>query len=106
MSKNTTLIVAAAMATISLDVAIERGETRIATVQLRKPGPGELRGLKLVDIVSADADAMIVLIPRVSMPPLTEAEVAGMDLSDFLECANQIAGFLPQRGARADSPSA
>ena len=93
------------IATVALDRPIIRGDTAIAQLQLRKPGPGELRGLSIRDVALADADAMLTLLPRIAMPPLTDVEVAGMDLSDFVECCNQVAGFLPQTGRSTASPT-
>lgn len=92
--------------TVELDTPIVRGETTIASVQVRKPGTGELRGLKLAEICSGDVDAMIVMLPRVTLPPLTEAEITDMDASDFYACANQLLSFLPQTGPSKGSPTA
>ena len=94
------------IALVTLDQPIVRGETSIPTLQIRKPGPGELRGLSLRTLCEADADAMLALLPRITMPPLTDDEVAALDLADFVECCNQVAGFLPQRGPNTDSPKA
>jgi hypothetical protein len=101
-----TVAAVAALATVALDVPIVRGDTTIATVQIRKPGPGEMRGLKLVEVVHADVDTMIALLPRITVPPLIEQEVADLDLADFIECCNQVSGFLQQRGTSTVSPAA
>lgn len=93
------------LVTVKLDQPIKRGDTEIAEIKLRKPGPGELRGLKLLDIVQADTDAMLRLLPRITVPTLVAAEIEKMDLSDFIECSNQVAGFLPQQGASTGSPN-
>lgn len=89
--------------TVTLDEVIERGEQKIGILQIRKPGAGELRGLNLRDLVQADVDAMITLLPRVTSPPITEEEAAAMDVADFLACCNEVASFLPQQGAIAGS---
>ncbi len=80
--------------TITLDAPITRGETTIDSVALRKPGPGELRGLTLKDVGEVKFDAMIKLLPRVTTPALTEAECSAMDLADFTSLATEVAGFL------------
>ncbi len=92
--------------TVALDVPVVRGETTIATLQIRKPGPGEMRGLTLTDIVQSDVASMITLLPRITIPPLIEDEAAALDLADFVECCNQVAGFLPQRGRSTASQPA
>lgn len=100
----TAAMTSASMVSIALDQPIVRGDTSIDGVQIRKPMAGELRGLKLTEVVQADVDAMIVLLPRITVPPLTEEEVAAMGVADFVECSNQVAGFLPQKGASTGSP--
>ena len=91
--------------TVSLDSPITRGETTIATVVIRKPGPGELRGLTLKDVGEVKFDTMIKLLPRVTSPALTEAECAVMDLGDFTSMAVEVAGFLATKAQRQDSLS-
>ena len=88
--------------TVALDTPIQRGETTIETVQLRKPRSGELRGLSLVDLGQLKVDALTKLLPRISMPMLTEAEVSNMEPADLLACGAEIGSFLLQRSQRAD----
>ncbi|WP_417787518.1 phage tail assembly protein [Stutzerimonas xanthomarina] len=79
---------------IVLEQAIKRGETKITEITLRKPAAGELRGLKLGDLINGDVSATIRLVPRISQPTLTEQDVAQFDIADLLACADAIAGFL------------
>lgn len=88
--------------TISLDAPIARGETTIDAVTVRKPGPGELRGLTLKDVGEVKFDTMIKLLPRVTSPALTEAECSVMDLGDFTSLATEVAGFLLSKAQRQD----
>jgi hypothetical protein len=88
--------------TIPLDSPIIRGDTTIAEVAIRKPGPGELRGLTLKDVGEVKFDTMIKLLPRVTTPALTEAECAVMDLGDFTSLATEVAGFLLSKAQRQD----
>jgi len=92
--------------TISLDTPITRGETSITSIDVRKPGPGELRGLTLKDVGEVKFDTMIRLLPRITSPALTEAEVAAMDLADFTAMATEVASFLLTRAQRQDFPGA
>jgi hypothetical protein len=87
--------------TVNLDAPIQRGEQSIDTLQLRKPRSGELRGLSLVDLGQLKVDALTKIIPRISMPSLTEAEVGNMDPSDLLACGAEIGSFLLQKSQRA-----
>lgn len=55
---------------------------------------GCLRGLKLYDVTLSDVNALITLIPRVTSPALTEAEVTQLPLPVFTQLAVEIVGFL------------
>ncbi|WP_421684482.1 phage tail assembly protein [Stutzerimonas urumqiensis] len=91
---------------IVLEQPIKRGESSISEITLRKPAAGELRGLKLADLINGDVNATIRLVPRISQPTLTEQEVAALDVADLLGCADAIAGFLQKTGNSAASPAA
>ncbi|WP_449471985.1 phage tail assembly protein [Sphingobium chungangianum] len=87
--------------TVTLDAPIVRGETTIEELKLRKPRSGELRGLSLVDLGQLKVDSLTKILPRISMPTLTEAEVGNMDPADLLACGAEIGGFLLQKSQRA-----
>ena len=87
--------------TVTLDTPIQRGETSIEELKLRKPRSGELRGLSLVDLGQLKVDSLTKILPRISMPTLTEAEVSNMDPADLLACGAEIGSFLLQRSQRA-----
>jgi len=86
---------------IVLEQPIKRGENSITEITLRKPAAGELRGLKLTDLLNGDVSATIRLVPRISQPSLTEQEVAAMDPADLYDCADEIAGFLNWKRVKA-----
>ena len=90
--------------TITLDNPIMRGETEIASVEVRKPNAGQLRGLTLVDVANIKFDTMIKLLPRITSPALTEPEVTAMDLGDFTALASEVAGFLLSKAQSQDLP--
>lgn len=94
--------------TITLDTPIKRGETTIEKVTLRKPNAGELRGTSLQALVNLDVDALSKVLPRITQPTLTEAEVARMDPADLVQMGATFAGFLTTRAMLASlgSPSA
>ena len=87
--------------TVTLDTPIVRGETSIDELKLRKPRSGELRGLSLVDLGQLKVDSLTKILPRISMPTLTEAEVSNMDPADLLACGAEIGSFLLQKSQRA-----
>ena len=80
--------------TITLDQPIKRGSDEIKSIELRKPGSGELRGLKLAELLEMDVSALHKVLPRISNPTITEAEVSAMDPADLLSCGSKVAGFL------------
>ena len=88
--------------TVTLDTPVQRGETTVDRLQLRKPRSGELRGLSLVDLGQLKVDALTKLIPRISIPNLSEAEVGNMEPADLLACGAEIGSFLLQRSQRMD----
>lgn len=87
--------------TVTLDTPIARGEVSVNELQLRKPRSGELRGLSLVDLGQLKVDSLIKVLPRITVPPITEAEAANMEMADLLACGAEIGGFLLQKSQRA-----
>jgi len=88
------------MVNIELECPIERESGAITSLSVRKPGAGELRGLKIQDIMGADVNTMIVLIPRISSPFLTAPEVESLDPADFAEISGTIVNFFYGRTTR------
>lgn len=93
-------------ATITLDTPIARGEQTITAVSLRKPDSGELRGVKLVELLQMDVASLQLVLPRISQPTLTSADVARLDPVDLLQLGIEVSGFFTSKADRALSPSA
>ncbi len=89
--------------TIALDYPIARGEQQIAEVTLRKPNAGSLRGLSIAAVLQLDIDALVRLIPRISDPALTEAEVRALDPADLTQLATGTASFFVARRYREEA---
>lgn len=87
--------------TVTLSAPIVRGETQIATLTLRKPRAGELRGLTLTDIMGSDITALLTLIPRITDPILTPHEADQLEADDLSEIGGAIRGFFMSRSERA-----
>jgi len=79
---------------IKLDEPIKRGKTEITEITLRKPAAGELRGCSLTDLLQMDVAALQRVLPRISTPPLIEADVAAMDPADLFQLGAAVSGFL------------
>lgn len=80
--------------TVTLDQAIQRGDTTLTEIQLRKPKAGEMRGLNMTDVVQMDVNALTKLLPRITTPILTEAEIGNMDPADLMQLGSEVSTFL------------
>ena len=87
--------------TVQLDQAIKRGDTGILSLSLRKPKTGALRGIKLIDLLNMDYSALAVLLPRITEPALTPADIADMDPADFTKVASGAIGFFVSQRAQS-----
>jgi hypothetical protein len=79
---------------VTLDEPILRGTQTITSVQLRKPLGGDLRGVSLADLVQLEVDAIAKVLPRISTPTLTNADVYKLDAPDLMKFGGEILGFL------------
>lgn len=70
---------------ITLEAPIKRGEQDIKTLQIRTPVSGDLRGLELFKLLQADVDSLAILLPRITQPTLTKADVYRLELIDLIK---------------------
>jgi len=82
---------------LTLDEPIKRGELEIKEVILRRPDAGSLRGLKMIDVMQMDVSALQVLIPRISQPTLTAADVGTLCPADLFQLGAEVASFFMTR---------
>ncbi|AMR77294.1 phage tail assembly protein [Cupriavidus nantongensis] len=90
--------------TIALDEPIKRGEQVIESLTVRKPLAGALRGVSLVALCNMDVVALQTVLPRITTPTLTAADVANMDPADLLEVGTAVAGFFARKAERPPVP--
>lgn len=88
--------------TITLDTPIVRGENSIASITVRKPDAGALRGVKLTDLLQLDVNALITILPRITEPTLTAPELQRMDPADLTQLGSEVAAFLLPKSAKAE----
>ena len=81
-------------ATVTLEFPITRGATTITQLHLRKPKAGALRGINLAELLQLRAEAVMVLLPRITEPPLLKHEVENMEPVDLIACATEVVDFL------------
>ncbi|UII65648.1 phage tail assembly protein [Xanthomonas translucens] len=92
---------------VPLEESIVRGEQTITSVQVRKPGAGELRGAKLTDLLQMDVSALQLVLPRVTQPTLTGPDIAQLEPADLLALGGELVNFLLPKSERANvSPTA
>ncbi|WDF71492.1 phage tail assembly protein [Novosphingobium sp. KACC 22771] len=93
--------------TVTLDTPLvrENGNT-ISELTLRKPKSGELRGLKIPDIVAGDADTIIALLPRIAHPTITASEAEQLDFDDIAEITGALLSFLETKMKTAPASEA
>lgn len=90
-------------ATVTLDTPIQHGSKTVKEVTVRKPLSGALRGANLSDLIRMDVDAVTKILPRITTPSLTEADIRSMDPADLFELSSKVANFLlPKRLRGAD----
>lgn len=73
---------------------IREGGVNVESITLRKPNAGELRGLKVPDLVNGDVNTVIALLPRIASPVISQDEAETLDLEDFGEIAGAVFGFF------------
>jgi hypothetical protein len=90
---------------ISLSAPIVRGDAAIASVAIRKPTSGALRGMKLTNVLTMDVSTMLLLLPRVTEPALLPDEVAALDPADLLALSGAVVGFFmtPAQAAQVEA---
>ena len=93
-NKTTTPTPEAAAATVMLESPIARGASTITQLHLRKPKAGALRGINLAELLQLRAEAVMVLLPRITEPPLLKHEVENMEPVDLIACATEVVDFL------------
>ena len=94
---------AALIRTITLDTPIMRGEASIDSIEIRKPASGELRGLNMVALSQLEYASLETLLPRITNPPLTVAEVRALDPADFMQLGGEVMDFLLPKAAKPAS---
>lgn len=89
--------------TVTLDTPIKRGDTTITEITLRKPNAGALRGTTLNALANLDVDALRKVLPRISSPTLTDAEVLNMDPADLLQLGAEFGDFLLPKAEKVNT---
>jgi hypothetical protein len=94
--------------TVALEKPIGEGEAAIKTVNVRKPGAGEMRGLAIPKLITGDVSSYITLIPRITSPIISEEQVSDgdqLDAADLTMIMNEVMNFLLPQSMKQSLPS-
>ena len=80
--------------TVVFETPLKRGDSEIKQVDLIKPTAGSLRGVRLADLCQSDVDALLTVLPRITLPSLTKAECNALDPIDLISLGGKVIGFL------------
>ncbi|MEN3260070.1 phage tail assembly protein [Sodalis endosymbiont of Spalangia cameroni] len=85
---------------ITLATPIIRGSDTITAVTITDDikQAGSLRGLRLVNVLNLDTDAITTLLERVTSPRLKKKELNEMDTRDFVSLSEALIPFLTPPG--------
>lgn len=81
---------------VTLETPLQRGDQSISEVSIKKPaGTSWLRGVSLFELARLDANALCTVLPRVTEPALTQAEInAKLSPSDLFRLGTEVAALL------------
>ena len=80
---------------VELSAPFKVGESTVKELTLRRPTPGDLRGLSVAQLGALDADTFYEFLPRIVSPVLTEDQIVeNMDVADLLQCMRTVDGFF------------
>lgn len=86
--------------TVTLETPITRGDHTITAVTVRKPKAGELRGVHLLNLLHMDVASLEIVLPRITLPPLTKQDVSNLDAADMTQFGMEMASFLLTKANR------
>lgn len=90
---------------VELDTPLQRGKQTVTAITVRKPLAGALRGVTLMDVMQMDVQALTKVLPRITDPALTEAELRNMDPADLVQLGTVVSGFLVAKRFKEEASS-
>lgn len=88
--------------TVELEEPILMGNIRISSIDIRKPSVHALKGIRVADILNGDVSSICSLLPKVSTPALTQAQVNELEPADIVQLGAAIIYFLQPKSVRAE----
>jgi hypothetical protein len=87
---------------VTLLKPLKREDDEVKCLTLREPNGGDLRGLKLTDVLQMDVTAMTKLLSRVTSPALAPDEVGQLSPADLLSLSGAVVSFFVSPAQLAD----
>ena len=91
------------MTKITLTKPITTGNTEITEITLREPKAGELRGIKLLDLLQLEYAAHEQMLQRITTPALSMAQISNLKAIDYTKLSAAVVAFF---GDTEDFPTA
>ncbi|KAA5602615.1 phage tail assembly protein [Roseospira marina] len=94
--------------TVTLHHPIPFGKDKtLDRIRLRAPKAGDLRGLRLARLEEAETDAILTIVPRISLDAVAGVHLAELHPSDLLTLTAEVLGFFapPAAGVEGESPT-
>lgn len=77
---------------------VEYGGRKIKEFQMRRPKPGDFRGVALSALLNGDTGATLTVLPRIIDPIVPEEVLTEqLDVLDLVQGADRIAAFMVQK---------
>lgn len=87
------VLIPAGFVQIDFDEDVFLGGENTNKIQIREPRSGDLRGLKVMDLLNLDVLSIITLVPRLN-PRIKKAELEDLALSSMLTLQKQVVDFF------------
>lgn len=82
------------MAKVVLANPIKVGDAEIKEIELRTPKAGELRGLRLSELLNGEVSSIATVVERVSTPTLTRDKFDELTVADLAALSTEVLSFF------------
>lgn len=89
--------------TITLDTPIKMGENEVKELTLTQPTIGQMRGVKVFDLLQGETGAYIQLLACITTPRINQAQATSIDLVDFLKVIEVVGSWFDKGNANTQT---
>lgn len=91
--------------TVPLSVPLAFGDRTIPELTLRRPSGGDLRGLKLSELMALDVNTIGAVVLRTTLTPIPKALLNDLDPADIVDIGVAVLGFFEASLPSQTTPS-